>query len=156
LHSDAPTTRLSEEAIVEGIKESFPVGVTVGVVGLRRIVARVTRSTVFRFCEHLKNKLSFEHISCLTGVDKVDHLEVVYHISSYANGCVIEVTVDVPSDDAEVDSVTALWGGANWHEREAYELFGIQFKNHPKMERLLLPSDYGYYPFRKEFKLRGR
>jgi len=116
----------------------------------------VTRSVLCKLCEYLKNTLSFEHISCLTGVDKVDHLEVVYHVSSYANECVIEITVDVPSDDAEVDSVTALWGGANGHDREACELFGIRFKNHPNMERLLLPSDFGYYPFRKEFKLRGR
>ncbi|MDD1768141.1 MAG: NADH-quinone oxidoreductase subunit C [Methanomassiliicoccales archaeon] len=129
---------------------------TVGVVGARRIAARATRKAVYSLCEHLKNGLSFEHISCVTGVDKVDHLEVVYHVSSYANGCMIEVTVDVPIDDAEVDSVTAIWEGANWHEREAFELFGIRFKNHPKLERLLLPSDLGYYPFRKEFKLRGR
>lgn len=156
MQGEIPTAKRSEEAVVEAIKKSFTDGVTIGVVGPRRISARVVRSVLYKLCEHLKNELSFEHISCLSGVDKVDHMEVLYHISSYANECVIEVTVDVPSDDPEVDSVTPLWGGANWHEREAHELFGIRFKNHPKLERLLLPSDYEYYPFRKDVKLRGR
>ncbi len=129
---------------------------TIGVVGARKIAARATREVIHSLCDHLRNNLNFEHVSSITGVDRVDHLEVVYHISSYSNECMIEVTVDIPSDDAEVESVSAIWGGANWHEREAFELFGIRFKNHPKLERLLLPSDLGYYPFRKEFKLRGR
>lgn len=147
---------LTEEDIVETVKKTLPEGVTIGVIGPRRITARSTRSVLFRLCEHLKNQLGFEHVSCVSGVDRLDHMEVVYHISSYANQCVIEITVDIPNDNPEVDSIAPLWGGANWHEREAYELFGIRFRDHPKMERLLLPSDLTYYPFRKEIKLRGR
>ena len=147
---------LTEEDVVEAVKKALPEGVTIGVVGPRRITARSTRSVLFSLCERLKNQLSFEHVSCVSGVDRLDHLEVVYHISSYANQCVIEITVDIPIDSPEVDSIAPLWGGANWHEREACELFGIRFRNHPKMERLLLPFDLTYYPFRKEIKLRGR
>lgn len=151
-----PIGGLTEEDVVEAVKKALPEGVTIGVIGPRRITARSTRSALFSFCERLKNQLSFEHVSCVSGVDKLDHMEVVYHISSYANQCVIEITVDIPNDDPEVDSIAPLWGGANWHEREACELFGFRFRNHPKMERLLLPSDLTYFPFRKEIKLRGR
>jgi NADH-quinone oxidoreductase subunit C len=147
---------LTEEDVVEAVKKTLPEGVTIGVIGPRRITARSTRSVMFKLCEHLKNQLGFEHVSCVSGVDRLDHMEVVYHISSYANQCVIEITVDIPNDNPEVDSIAPLWGGANWHEREACELFGIRFRNHPKMERLLLPSDLTYYPFRKEIRLRGR
>jgi NADH-quinone oxidoreductase subunit C len=55
-------------------------------------------------------------------------------------------------DDPSVDSVSSIWGGANWQEREAYDLMGIVFKNHPKLERILLPKDVMYHPLRKDFK----
>ena len=59
---------------------------------------------------------------------------------SYSNNMTVEIVVDLPHDDPEVDSVTPLWEGANWHEREAYDMFGIIFKGHPRLERILLPA----------------
>ncbi|HOQ25301.1 MAG TPA: NADH-quinone oxidoreductase subunit C, partial [Methanomassiliicoccaceae archaeon] len=58
--------------------------------------------------------------------------------------------VDLPHDEPVVDSVTPLWGGANWHERETYDMFGIIFKGHPNLKRLLLPEDYKFFPMRKD------
>ena len=82
--------------------------------------------------------------------------QVVYHITSYSNRIVIQITVDLPKETPEVDSISLLYGGANWHERETYDMFGIVFKGHPKMERLLLPQDYQFFPMRKDFEVGRR
>ncbi|MCL2890909.1 MAG: NADH-quinone oxidoreductase subunit C, partial [Methanomassiliicoccaceae archaeon] len=86
----------------------------------------------------------------------VDHMQVVYHLSNYYNGVMIEINVDVPNDDPHIDSVALIWEGADWHERETYELFGIIFDGHPKLERLLTPQNYEFFPFKKSYKLRGQ
>ena len=103
----------------------------------------------------IQHNLTFEHCSTVIGVDYVDHMTVVYHLSNYYNGLMIELSTDLPADDLHVESVTCVWEGANWHERETWELFGIVFDNHPKLERLLTPKTYEFFPFRKSYKLRG-
>jgi NADH-quinone oxidoreductase subunit C len=54
--------------------------------------------------------------------------------------------------DPTVDSISSIWGGANWQEREAYDLMGVVFRSHPKLERILLPKDVLYHPLRKDFR----
>ena len=108
-----------------------------------------------KFPEVEVTKTEARRVSTVIGVDYVDHMTVVYHLSNYYNGLMIELSTDLPADDLHVESVTCVWEGANWHERETYELFGIIFDNHPKLERLLTPKTYEFYPFRKSYKLRG-
>ena len=122
----------------------------------RRVYATADRDSIFELCTFIHDNLNFEHCSSLSGVDRESTFQVVYHLSNYENGVMIEITSDVPSDDPRIASVASIWGGANWHEREAYELFGIVFEGHPKLERLLTPSNYEFYPFRKSYKLRGQ
>ena len=122
----------------------------------RRIYIKADREIIYDLALYLRDKLNFEQASSVCGVDWIDHLQVVYHLTNYATAVMIEITVDVPLDDPHVPSVAPVWGGANWHERETYELFGIIFDNHPKLERLLTPKSYEFYPFRKSYKLRGQ
>jgi len=122
----------------------------------RRIFAEVPRGSIFKVCSYVHDELKFEHMSSVTGIDLMDNLEVTYHVNNYYNGIVLELRVSIPLDDLHVDSITPIWEGANWHERETYELFGIIFDNHPKLERLLTPETYSFFPFRKSYKLRGQ
>lgn len=122
----------------------------------RRIFMTADRAIVQDLAYYLRDKLNFEHASAVTGVDWVDRMQVVYHIINYVNSITIEIKVDVPNDDLHVPSVAPVWQGANWHERETYELFGIIFDGHPKLERLLTPKSYEFFPFRKSYKLRGQ
>lgn len=80
---------------------------------------------------------------------------VVYHLLSLANNQRLRLRVFVPKEPFMVDSVCSLWPSANWYEREAYDLFGILFNDHPDLRRLL--TDYGFmgHPFRKDFPLIG-
>ena len=84
-----------------------------------------------------------------------DRFAVVYHLLSVSLNQRLRVIVPVPEDDLTIDSVIEVWRCANWYEREAVDLFGIQFQGHPDLRRLL--TDYGFigHPFRKDFPLSG-
>lgn len=147
----AEAPKMNEDQIAEAINGAFTEGIASIEVGERRIYLNVTREILLSLCNKMKDELGFEHVSSVTGVDMKDRFQVVYHISSYQNKVVTEITVDLPRDKPEVESITPLWGGANWHEREAYDMFGIIFKNHPKLERLLLEPDFEFFPLRKDY-----
>jgi len=100
----------------------------------------------------LRDGLCFEHMSMISAVDYPDRFEVVYHVSSYQLNLTLELITRTPRDDPTVDSVSDIWGGANWQEREAYDLMGIVFNDHPKLERILMLKDTLYHPLRKAFR----
>ena len=113
----------------------------------------VPKATILDLCKELKNnsEYSFDYLMCLSGVDYKDHFEVVYHLYSMRLKHKLVVKVSVDRNNPEIESVVSVWETANWHEREAYDMFGIIFKNHPDLRRILLPSDWEGYPLRKDY-----
>ncbi len=142
------------EQVISSLEGQFPGKIKIVNSEVRRVYATVEKDAIYDVCLFARDNLTFEHCSSVLGVDRETTLQVVYHLSNYFSAVTIELTVDVPVDDPHIESVTPLWGGANWHERETYELFGIIFDNHPKLERLLTPTEYEFFPFRKSYKLR--
>ena len=120
----------------------------------RRIFLSTDRDTILELCTYIHDVLNFEQATSVCAVDYIDRVQIVYHLTNYFTGIVIEITVDLPADDLHIPSVALIWEGANWHERETYELFGVIFDGHPKLERLLTPQSYEFFPFRKSYKLR--
>jgi len=151
---------ISEKPTVEEIstllRSKFSDKLKVTGTATRRVFVKVEKDAIHPVCEYIHNILSFEHATSIMGNDMKDHMEVIYHLSNYYSGVIIELTTDLPLDDLHVRSVSDIWGGGNWHERETHELFGIVFDGHPKLERLLTPDSYEFYPFRKSYKLRGQ
>jgi NADH-quinone oxidoreductase subunit C len=98
-----------------------------------------------------EDSLRFNSLMSLSGVDYTDKLGVVYHLHSMIHRHRITLKVELPYDNPTVPSVARLWLTANWHEREAYDLFGIIFANHPDLRRILLPDDWEGYPLRKDY-----
>jgi NADH-quinone oxidoreductase subunit C len=142
-----------EERVLRGLREGFPSSVPGPErLGPGLLRARVKREDLYRACRLLRDDLGFEHISMISAVDYPDRFEVVYHITSYKDRLVVELITATPKDDPTVDSVSDIWGGANWQEREAYDLMGITFKGHPKLERILMLKDTLYHPLRKDFR----
>lgn len=99
--------------------------------------------------------LEFQFLSCLSGVDRQDRLEVVYHLHSLTAGVSLQLTVSLPNDRPEVDSVTSIWPGANWYEREAYDMYGIVFRGHPNLTRILTDDEFVGHPLRKSYWTEG-
>ncbi len=102
-------------------------------------------------CRFLRDQLGFDLLSCISGVDMLDHLETVYHVRSIVRGQLLQIKVRLDHEKPELDSVVSVWPTANWLERETYDLFGIKFAGHPDLRRMLLDDDFEGYPLLKSF-----
>ncbi len=99
-------------------------------------------------------KTYFDSLSCLTGIDnggEIGTIEVIYNLYSIPYDLHLTLKVSFERADPIVDSVTPIWKTADWHEREAFDLLGIQFNNHPDLRRILLPNDWEGHPLRKDY-----
>jgi NADH-quinone oxidoreductase subunit C len=96
--------------------------------------------------------LAFDSLMCLSGVDYPNTLTVVYHLFSFKHGHKLVLKVETPRDNPSVPTVENVWRTANWHEREAFDMFGIHFENHSDLRRILCPDDWEGYPLRKDYK----
>jgi len=112
-------------------------------------VVYISKENLIPFMKEKKDE-GYDTLLMVTGVDYVDHLEVVYHLLSTKDGRRLLVKTKT---DEEVDSVTGIWPGANWHERETYDLVGIRFRNHPNLKRILLPEGWVGHPLRKNYPM---
>jgi NADH-quinone oxidoreductase subunit C len=110
---------------------------------------------------HLRDVAGFDFLQDMTAIDWAEgaspRFTVVYHVMQSAKpGTYVRVAANCASaTDPVAPSVVGLWPGANWHERECFDMFGIKFENHPDLRRILMWDGYPYYPLRKEFPLAG-
>ena len=103
---------------------------------------------------HDDPELEFVVLADVSGVDTGDHMQVVYHLWSARTPDWLRVIADgLPRDDPRVPSLTGLWPGAEWMEREAYDMFGIIFEGNRDLRRIYMPPDYTSFPLRKDFYL---
>lgn len=100
-------------------------------------------------------ELQFDSLMCLSGVDYGPEktLGVVYHLASMTHRHKLTVKVEVPREGGLVPTVSDIWRTAEWHEREAYDMFGMQFASHPDHRRILLPDDWDGFPLRKDYEV---
>lgn len=115
-----------------------------------RRILYTTKEEFLPLMKSLKEQ-GYTHLSLITGVDRRDYLEVVYHLHSLEKNEI--VVVKLKTKDSRVPSVTSLWSSANWDEREQYDLMGIVFEGHPNLKRILLPEGWVGHPLRKNYDL---
>lgn len=123
-----------------------------------------SKEHIREICKSLKEDFKFLLLVDLTIVDylevKFPRYEVVYLLhrfgDDYDENLRIRIKVPVEDDDPKIDSVTSVWSGANWLEREAYDMFGVVFNGHPDPRRIMMPDDYEHFPLRKDFDVRNR
>ena len=111
----------------------------------------IERENLVAVCRFLRDQLGFDLLSCISGVDMLDHLETVYHLRSISRSQLLQLKVRLDREKPEVDSVTSVWPTANWLERETYDMYGIHFSGHPDLRRMLLDDDFEGYPLLKTF-----
>ena len=99
----------------------------------------------------LKEKEGFDRLGNLTAVDWKDHIEMVYHLYNMEENVKLEVKAALDSAAPVIESATALYPGAEFEEREVYDLMGVEFLGHPDLRRILMPDDYPAHPLRKDF-----
>lgn len=119
------------------------------------VVATEALPEVAEFCK-TDSALAMDNLMCLSGADypKEDppRMEVVYHVYSYTHHHTFALKVHLPRENPAVATVEGLWGVANFHEREAWDMFGIVFTGHSDMRRILLPDDWEGHPLRKDWE----
>ena len=103
-------------------------------------------------------KLQYDLLSAATCVDRFPHeprFELIYQLVSIPRREKVRLKVRVSGNDSVVDSLVPVWPGANWLEREIFDLFGIRFNGHPDLRRILLPEDWEGYPLRRDYPVEG-
>lgn len=117
-------------------------------------ILTLKKEDLLRVCDILKNERTFlfDMLLAVIGADCVTHFEVLYSFYSTKNNKKLMIKISLPKENPCVESLCGLYNSANWHERECFDLLGIEFLNHPKLERILLPKDWIGYPLRKDYK----
>jgi NADH-quinone oxidoreductase subunit C len=152
---------ITATSTVETLRQKFPQAIveTVEFRGEQTIVLKP--ADLVTVCSYLQKKLQYTFLSSVTAVDWLERFpryDVVYHLLSIPNQCVLRLKVQVGQRREEqpaVPTVVGVWPGANWYEREVYDLFGITFTDHPDMRRILMPMDWTTHPLRKDYPLTG-
>lgn len=124
----------------------------------------IKKQYVIDVCRFLKedSELEFNFMMDLTAVDylnqttRYERFEVVYHFYSLKYNHRIRVKAPVSESDCVIDSIVSLWIGANWFEREVYDMYGIKFNDHPDLRRILLYEEFEGYPLRKDYPIDKR
>ncbi len=146
---------------VETIREKFPQAVVETTEFRDEQTIVLKPESLVAVCAYLQKRLRYDFLSTVTAVDwpdRVPRYDVVYHLLSLQNRCVLRLKVRVGEKGEEhpsVPSVTGIWPTANWYEREVYDLFGITFTGHPDLRRILMPMDWTTHPLRKDYPLSG-
>lgn len=123
--------------------------------------AVVKKEDILKICTFLRDdeSLLYNFMMDVTAVDyigKEPRFEVVYHLYSLRYNRRFRVKAGVPESDCSIDSIVSIWVSANWFEREAFDMYGIQFKGHPELRRILLYEGFEGHPLRKDYPIKKR
>ena len=148
-----------KELLIDFVKDNFRDAVLDTVVFRDEVTHLVERSALGAICNFLKTdpRLKMNYMVDVIGVDhypETPRFGVVYHLYSISRKLRLRLKVRVGEGET-VPTVTSVWPGADWPEREAYDMFGIVFEGHPDLRRIYLAPDWEGYPLRKDYPLRG-
>ena len=96
--------------------------------------------------------LEFDYMFCLTCVDWLKHMTMVYHLSSIRHRHNIVIKINLDRENPMIETIFDIWRTAEFHEREVYEMYGVHFSNHPDLRKLILPDDWEGFPMRKDYE----
>ncbi|MEK7294506.1 MAG: NADH-quinone oxidoreductase subunit C [Nitrospirota bacterium] len=149
-------------ALAERIKREFPDGFVDAVEWRGDLAVTVRPAAVHAVARFLRHDPEIDcdymvHVSSVDWPDDEERFEVVWEVASIRKRHRIRLKTRVSEAECQVDSLTDVWHGANFMEREVYDMMGIRFRNHPDLRRILMPDDYTEgYPLRKDFPLQGK
>ena len=149
---------MTSEFVLEAINREFPEAVISSSEPYGFLTVEVKKEELKKVIHHLKeSSLNFMFLTDICGIHYPDHKEkelgVIYHLHNLQENFRIRIKSFFPKDNAEVDSITDLYSGANWMERETYDFYGITFKGHPDLRVILNMEELGYHPLLKEYAL---
>jgi NADH-quinone oxidoreductase subunit C len=151
---------MAEKATIDTLKTALPTLEISEFRGQTRLVAPA--ESLYEVLKALKEKWNFDYLVDITCVDYLlyrdakDRFGLVYLLANSESAERITVRCYINEPDPTVPSVVGIWEGANWLEREVWDLFGIRFSGHPDLRRIVLPEEFAAHPLRKDYPLQGR
>ena len=149
---------LRQNAIATAVDAFDADAIAAGAFDRGELTLEIAPAKIVELCGFLKYDQKFVRLSSVTAVDRYPaepRFEVVYHLHSVERKQRVRLKCRIPGADPEIESVTSVWRGANWYERETFDLFGIRFPNHPDLRRIMLPDDWEGHPLRKDYPVTG-
>lgn len=149
---------LSEYPAVVALAAADPPAVLGGKLHAGQVSIEIAPEKIVSVCQFLKDDQRYRRLSGVTAVDWLPaelRFELIYLLHSLERNERLRLTCRVGGEKPEIDSITSLWPGANWYEREIFDLFGVVFRNHPNMRRLMMPEDWTGHPLRKDYPVAG-
>jgi NADH-quinone oxidoreductase subunit C len=122
------------------------------------LTIEVAPANIVETMRRLKDQLQYERISTVTAVDRFPvepRFEVVYHLQSVARKERVRIKARLSGANPEIETICAVYRGADWYERETFDLFGIRFLGHPNLTRIMMPDDWEGFPLRKDYPVTG-
>jgi NADH-quinone oxidoreductase subunit C len=148
------------QQVADALEQRFPA--TARSVFREEVRVQVPQSHIYQALQFLQAEWGFDMLVDVTCVDYLeyrgatDRYGLVYLLCNTSDNVRLTVRVLLNEPDLAVPSVTSLWEGANWLEREVYDMFGIHFECHPDLRRILMPPEFTAHPLRKDYPLQGR
>lgn len=152
-------SKLTNEEVYTKLKDTFGDKIGELTTPFDLLTVEVIADSAHEIIEWMKKEatLNMSYLTVLGGVhypeDKDREIAVVYHIHSLVNNFRIRLKAFLPIENPTIATITDLYAGANWMERETFDLFGVNFKGHPNLTRILNEDSMNYHPMRKEFQL---
>jgi len=149
---------LKESPLAAALETWAPSLVTGGKFDRGELTLEIAPERIVETCRYLKQEQQFVRLSGITAVDwypEEPRFEVVYHLHSLEPNQRVRLKCRVGGHPAEIDSVTGVWRSADWYEREVFDMFGVVFRNHPELRRILMPDNWEGHPLRKDYPLHG-
>jgi NADH-quinone oxidoreductase subunit C len=149
---------LKENAVAAAVEAFDGDAVRGAKVEFGELTLEIAAAKIASVCGFLKYDQNFVRLSTVTAVDwypAEPRFEIVYHLHSIERNLRVRLKAKLPGADPTIESVTGVWRGAGWYEREVFDLFGIRFLNHPDLRRILMPDDWEGYPLRKDYPVTG-
>jgi NADH-quinone oxidoreductase subunit C len=149
---------LREHAVAAAVDTFDSDAITTGQFAFGELTLEIAPAKIISVCGFLKYDQKFARLSSVTAVDRYPaepRFEVVYHLHSVERNERLRLKARLPGSAPEIESATSVWRGANWYEREVWDLFGIQFTGHPDPRRIMMPDDWEGHPLRKDYPVTG-
>jgi NADH-quinone oxidoreductase subunit C len=150
--------QLREAATAAAIEARDSAAIVEGKLEVGELTLVIDPAKILDVCRFLKDELKFVRLSGVTAVDWFPadpRFEVVYHLHSLDRNERLRLKCRVGGESPAIESVTGIWRGANWYEREVFDLFGVRFLNHPDLRRIMMPDYWEGHPLRKDFPVHG-
>ena len=152
------TEEIQQMRVVQALEPACPGAIAGAKYDRDELTLEIDAGRIAEVCRFLKESDRFNRLASITCVDwypMEPRFEIVYHLHSLARNERLRMKCKVGTAKLEIDSVYSVWRAADWYEREVFDLFGVAFRHHPNLQRILMPDDWNGHPLRKDYPVHG-